>query len=148
MLTLRVPTSRLGLVQELEADGFRLMDCLVYYEAQTAASPSAKSKGFALHGAIASDADQVAELARICFTDYISHYHADPRLDRSLASAGYVDWARRSSDSDRKIATTVFLPLVGDRVVQFATMRRNSETEPRSSCSVIRNLREWASTER
>jgi hypothetical protein len=35
MLTLRVPTDKVALVQALEALEFRSMDCLVYYECPT-----------------------------------------------------------------------------------------------------------------
>jgi hypothetical protein len=34
MLTLRVPTDKVALVQALEALEFRIMDCLVYYNAR------------------------------------------------------------------------------------------------------------------
>jgi GNAT superfamily N-acetyltransferase len=128
MLTLRIPTGRLGLVQELEEHEFRLMDCLVYYEAGTGSIPRAEPHGYTLREASGADVEQVCDLARICFTDYYSHYHADPRLDRGLVAEGYVDWARRSC-TDRSVAATVLLLVVGERIAGFATMRQNSEAE-------------------
>jgi GNAT superfamily N-acetyltransferase len=128
MLTLRIPTHRLRLAQDLEAHGFRLMDCLVYYNVSTIDTPAAEPRGFAIREVDVVDAQDVRDVARACFADYYSHYHADPRLDRDKVADGFVDWAGRSC-TDRGVATTVFLPIVSDRIAGFATMRRNSETE-------------------
>ena len=136
MLTLRVPTDRLGLAHELEDYGFRLMDCLVYYEAQTDTMPGGESRSCVLREASVADIYQVGELARDCFADCFSHYHADPMLDRGLVAEGYADWARRSC-TNRDVAATVFLAAVGERVVGFAAMRRNSETEGEGTLACV-----------
>ena len=128
MLTLRVPTARLRLVQDLESHGFQLMDCLVYYEVETQSIVAREPHGFALREATTADAEQVCEVARVCFSDYFSHYHADPRLDRAKIAEGYVEWAGRSC-TDKAVASTLFLPIADGRIAGFATMRRNSDTE-------------------
>ena len=44
-----------------------------------------------------ADLDRV--VARV-FGGYVNHYTANPLLDRDLALAGYVDWVRRTADTD------------------------------------------------
>jgi GNAT superfamily N-acetyltransferase len=78
--------------------------------------------------AAAEDAAEVAEVARLCFSDYFSHYHADPRLDRVKVSEAYIDWAQRSC-VDRQVASCVYLPIMHGTVAGFITLRQNSPTE-------------------
>lgn len=128
MLTLRIPADGIALAQDLESAGFRLMDCLVYYEAQTAGSIAGKLGGLDIRGAAPADVDQIGEVARACFTDYFSHYHADLRLDKRLVADGYVDWARRSC-LDQGAGSAAFAAIMGDRVVGIAALHRNTESE-------------------
>lgn len=128
MLTLRVPTEKIALVQALEALEFRSMDCLVYYQCSTENLPPFKPFTVAIREATGADTTAVAEIARICFSNYFSHYHADPRLDRVKVSEAYIDWAQRSC-SDRQTASCVYLPIVDGIVAGFITLRQNSPTE-------------------
>lgn len=128
MLTLRVPTDKITLVQALEALEFRSMDCLVYYECPTEDVPSFKPSTVEIREATGEDAMVVAEIAGLCFSDYYSHYHADARLDRVKVSAAYIDWAKQSC-LDREVASCVYLPIVAGAIAGFITMRRNSPTE-------------------
>ncbi len=128
MLTVRIPTDRLRLVQDLEAVGFQLMDCLVYYEAEIVSVVAPEPRGFTLREIADGDTEQVCEVAGVCFSEYFSHYHADRRFDRVKIAEGFIDWARRSC-IDRTVAATVFLAVADGRIAGFATMRRNSEAE-------------------
>jgi GNAT superfamily N-acetyltransferase len=128
MLTLRVPTDKVALVQALEALEFRIMDCLVYYECSTEELPAAKPPAVEIREATGEDFGAVAEVARLCFTDYFSHYHADARLDRTKVSETYVDWASRSC-TDREVAACVYVAIVDGTIAGFITLRRNSLTE-------------------
>jgi GNAT superfamily N-acetyltransferase len=128
MLTLRVPTNKIALVQALEALEFRTMDCLVYYECATETSVPTKISTVKIRPATIDDSPAVAEIARICFADYFSHYHADLRLDRVKVSEAYIDWAQRSC-TDPEAGSCVFLPLVGGTVAGFIVLRQNSSTE-------------------
>src|SRR6516165_3289589 len=107
MLTLRVPTDKVALVEALE---FRIMDCLVYYECPTEYLSAAKPSTLEIRKATLEDATAVAEIARLCFSDYSSHYHADARLDPVKVSEAYIDWAQRCC-ADREVAACVFLPI-------------------------------------
>ena len=128
MLTLRVPTDKVAVVQALEALEFRTMDCLVYYECTTEELPPTKPSTVEIREATPEDARAVAEIARLCFTDYFSHYHADARLDRAKVSETYVDWAQRSC-ADREAASCVYVAVVEGAVAGFVTLRQNSSTE-------------------
>lgn len=128
MLTLRVPTDKVAVVQALEALEFRMMDCLVYYECSTDKLPELRAVSFEIREATAEDATAVAGIARLCFSGYFSHYSADSRLDRVQISEGYVDWAQRSC-ADRTVASCMLLAIVDGTVAGFFALRRNSSTE-------------------
>ena len=128
MLTLRVPTDKVALVQALEALEFRTMDCLVYYECPTEYLEGMKPATIEIREATAEDAVAVAEVARLCFSDYFSHYHADARLDRVKVSEAYIDWAQRSC-ADQEVPSCVFLSIVGGAISGFIALRQNSPTE-------------------
>jgi len=84
MLTLRVPTDKVALVEALE---FRIMDCLVYYECPTEYLSAAKPSTLEIREATVEDATAVAETVRLCFSDYSSHYHADAPRPRKMYSS-------------------------------------------------------------
>jgi len=128
MLTLRVPTDKVALVQALEALEFRIMDCLVYYECPTEDLSAVKPLTLEIREATVEDAAAVAETARLCFSDYSGHYHADARLDRIKVSEAYIDWAHRSC-AEQEVASCVFLSIVGRAVSGFIALRQNSSAE-------------------
>jgi hypothetical protein len=128
MLNLRVPTDKVELVQALEALEFRIMDCLVYYECPTGCLSVVEPSTLKIREATVEDATAVAEIARLCFSDYSSHYHADARLDRFKVSEAYIDWARRCC-ADREVASCVLLPIVDEVIAGFIALRQNSPAE-------------------
>jgi GNAT superfamily N-acetyltransferase len=136
MLTLRVPTEKIFLVQALEALEFRGMDCLVYYECSTEDLPPLKPVTVTLREATGADAAAVAEIARICFSNYFSHYRADARLDQVNECEAYIDWAQRSC-SDRQMASCVYLPIVNGTIAGFITLRQNSPMEGEGVLNVV-----------
>lgn len=95
MLTARVPAEDLESVRALEADGYRLMDTLVYYGRVLDSLPKALplAEGVTLRPGMPEDVDAVGSLAQAAFSGYLGHYHADPRLDDSAATEAYVEWA-------------------------------------------------------
>ena len=128
MLTLRVPTDKVALVQALEALEFRIMDCLVYYECPTEYLSVVEPSTLKIREATVEDAPAVAEIARLSFSEYSSHYYADARLDRVRVSEAYIDWAQRCC-ADRELASCVFLPIVSEAIAGFIALRQNSPTE-------------------
>jgi N-acetylglutamate synthase-like GNAT family acetyltransferase len=128
MLILRLPTDKIALAQALETLKFRIMDCLVYYQCPTESVTAAKPSTVKIREATGEDAAAVGEIARLCFSEYFSHYHADTRLDPVKVSDGYIDWAKRSC-LDEKVASTVCLPIVHGTIAGFFALRRNSPSE-------------------
>lgn len=126
MLTVRVPTDDLVRVQTLEADGYRLMDTLVYYDCNLADLDPVDDPMIRL--ATPADADGVAEVARLSFAGYIGHYHTDPRLSDTNADAAYVEWAHNSI-KDCGSNSPAYVALDADRITGFLTVRHNCYIE-------------------
>lgn len=130
MLTVRIDCADHARIHAAEADGFRLMDSIVYHQ-RSLAEPwprPAPSGDVMVRAARPADAAAVGEVARAAFADYIGHFHADPRLDRAAADAAYVEWAQGSvmRQSERDPARVV---MCDGRLGGFLTLRRNDEAE-------------------
>lgn len=136
MVTARVAANHLARVHELEADGYRLMDTLVYYSRGLGDLPAepASTGPLSIRLATPEDAPAVASVAQAAFRAYFGHYHADPRLDDAAADAAYVEWAqvgvaRQTTERPVLVATE------GKCVIGFLTMRHNSE----EVCEIVLN---------
>ena len=133
-LSARVPATFLSVVNDLESNGFRLKDTLVYFTARlNFKQPSFGHEFRTLNEAaidrIVSSEDKsrlkssVAEVADQAFKGYLGHYHSDSQIPEGLADDVYIDWASRtvelSSDYDpvfveqRNGQVTGFLSLNG-----------------------------------
>jgi hypothetical protein len=115
-------------VHVLEGAGFLLMDTLVYYQRNLAASPVTDPGDGRIRLLRADEKDQVEAIARECFGDYGGHYHADPRLDRRACTEVYASWARASCERPEGSSFV----LVGDDglgLVGFATFRLSEAAE-------------------
>ena len=96
-----------GLVQcgaALAASGRDVLpaDTLLYWEVATDLLVEA-DRGLAGELEVRRGAPAPADLDRVVarvFGGYVNHYTANPLLDRDLALAGYVDWVRRTADTD------------------------------------------------
>jgi len=129
LLIARVHAANLDAVQQMESDGFRLMDTLVYYAFKYARKPIPPNDSpYTLRLARSGDVERVAAVAAHSFQGYYGHYHADARLDRDACDATYQDWAVRSV-TDPTMADAVLLVEDGAALLGFATLRRNSAEE-------------------
>lgn len=130
MLTVRIACQEHSRIHALEADGFRLMDTIVYYERPLQELPpsSPPSGDVTIRRARPKDAAAVAEVARAAFSNYIGHYHADPRLQPAAADAAYVEWAEKSIAGQSEAEQAILL-FCGQRLGGFLTLRRNSPAE-------------------
>lgn len=114
-------------LQALQAGGFRVMDTIVYFERdleRRPLEPGAADPRVRL--ATAADTDEIVRVARVAFSDYYGHYHADPRLDRAAADEAYVHWTLRSC-VEPGCADAVFVAEVEGRIGAFSTAIRDSE---------------------
>lgn len=124
----RIPSSELSLVQGLEADGYRLMDCLVYYAFKfdkKAIPNEQKQPTRPIH---TTELDEVVAIAQDSFKGYFGHYHADPRLPNDKCDEVYVDWAANSVKSSQFAHEVLVVESTG-RLDGFATLRMNNSDE-------------------
>lgn len=131
MIVTRVSTTDLARVQKLEADGYRLMDTLVWYgrDLTDLPDPAPSPGGEVIRLATPQDRAAVAAVSACAFQGYFGHYHADARLDDTAADDVYVDWASRSTAASADPRTPVLVAEQGGRIVAFSTLRLNSDTE-------------------
>jgi GNAT superfamily N-acetyltransferase len=125
LLIARSPTTWLSAAQEMERQGFLLMDVLIYFSrsVHTGKTPRC-ALGIAVRECRPGDEHAVKSVAEACFRDYQGHYHTDSRLDRTKCNEIYADWAYRSCLSD-KPAEGVLVATIGKDIVGFGTMREN-----------------------
>ena len=128
-LIARCSVSELGVVQSMEKAGFFLMDTLLYYARDLVKMPIPVDRGdYFVRPIQAGENVQVSAIASVSFKDYLGHYHADPRLERSLCDEAYASWAVSSCDS-REVADEVLVAVDGETILGFATLRFNSKQE-------------------
>lgn len=124
----RIATGAPQLVHAMEAEGFLLMDTLVHYT-RDLHRPIPEDRGpSAIRPLRPVDIDAIVGVAAEAFRGYRGHYHADPRLDRTLADEVYIDWARRSCES-RDVADEVLVADLDDRIAGFMSVRLNEPEE-------------------
>ena len=105
LLALRCDVRASATVHRLVQLGFRLMDTLVHTALELAhpvVVPSTESVRTSV--ARPQDAGEVGALSRSAFADYVSHYHADPRLSPTATAEAYGEWAEqlcRTSGEDQ-----------------------------------------------
>ena len=123
MMTVRVDSTDLRRVQELEDDGYRLMDTLVWYGRELVDLPEIgpSPADEIIRRAGPEDAAKVATVAQEAFAGYCGHYHSDPRLSAAAADAAYVDWAE-SSVARCTDSRPVLVAVAQDRIVGFLTL--------------------------
>ena len=129
LLIARCATSNLATAQNMEMQGFSLMDTLVFYRFDLTKRAIPEDTGeFLVRSLRAGDEEQVRMVAAAAFKGYMGHYHADRRLDPRLCDEGYASWAERSC-IPKTAADKVLIAEREGRVVGFATLRLNSPQE-------------------
>lgn len=129
LLIARCGTSDLVTAQEMERNGFLLMDSLVYYgfDLSRKAIPLWPCD-FLVRRLEADDHDQIRLVASQAFKGYSGHYHSDTRLDQRKCDEGYISWAERSLTSNGA-ADEVLVAEHNGSVIGFGTLRSNSARE-------------------
>lgn len=94
----RVPAGSGGPLQRFARYGMHPIhaDTLVYYQAPLSDREPRALRNHDLSFTEATDGDAVELEALVArtFEGYVSHYHANPRLDPQLILSGYAEWAR------------------------------------------------------
>jgi GNAT superfamily N-acetyltransferase len=129
MLIARCPVDETQIAQDMEEEGFRIMDTLVYYSRNLKRMPPPDViENVTIRLIRDGEEQQVQDVAGRSFRGYYGHYHADRRLDKKKCDEGYVSWATRSS-CERDDNHDVLVAVSEDRIVGFATMRLNTGIE-------------------
>jgi GNAT superfamily N-acetyltransferase len=120
----RVKSGDIEKINDLENNGFRVMDTQLTYRRDTkdfVPEDAAAAEGVLLREFSAGDTGRIASIAEKAFENY-GHYSADSRLDRNKCREIYRDWAQRSC-LDKKAADIIFVAEVKGVVAGFATYR-------------------------
>ena len=91
-------SSERSTIQAMERDGFLWMDTIVCLE-RDLTRPLPPPGSVTVRSIRPDEEEAVAALATQAFRGYVSHYHADSRLDPSKCDEVYPDWVRRSCRS-------------------------------------------------
>jgi GNAT superfamily N-acetyltransferase len=129
LLITRSSADDIATAQELERNGFLIMDTLVYYLFDFAKKSIPEDRGkvtIRMHEP--GDEESVEMVAVDSFRGYTGHYHADPRLDDSRCDEVYTSWAH-SSVASRDVADEVLVAVMEEEIVGFATLKFNSPDE-------------------
>ena len=123
LLIARCLASNTQAAQAMEQYGFLLMDTLIYYERNLVKAPVPKYSGRVVVRPLQSgEKNDVKRIAGDSFREYIGHYHADSRLDRTKCDEAYMSWAARSCDSSQ-IADEVLVAELDGTIEGFLTLR-------------------------
>ncbi|HMO12751.1 MAG TPA: GNAT family N-acetyltransferase [Pirellulaceae bacterium] len=129
MISARVNVSNLAIVHKLEADGYRLMDTLVYFQRETNDLPQLFSPdNLVIRHSNINDKEAVACIAQVAFQGYLGRYHADTRLADQHADEAYTEWAEECVLS-ASAESPVLVSVRGGKIVGFAAIRRNNADE-------------------
>lgn len=126
-LSTRIPTENMDLTQKLLKLGFILTDTLVVYKGKLSADlhQNPKYKNL-VREATPDDYEQIIAVAKNCFTNYMGHYHSDPKFDKKLADEVYIDWARRSC-LESFLTDVLLVTEEGGRISSFITLKKTDD---------------------
>jgi ribosomal protein S18 acetylase RimI-like enzyme len=125
-LIARCPVEDLKAAQAMEAAGFRLTDTLLYF-ARDLTYPLPLLEDILPRPVRLVEADAVGQIAAAAFHGYLSHYHADSRLDPHQCDGVYQEWAYNSCVS--AAADTVLVTEHDGAISGFITLRRLNADE-------------------
>lgn len=128
LLIARCGTSDMVAAQNMEKQGFLLMDTLVYYGFDLSRRQVPEdTSGLQVRRFRPEDQEQVRAVAAAAFQGYMGHYHSDRRLDRRKCDEAYTSWAERSCT--KAVADEVLVAADGENLAGFGTLRLNSPQE-------------------
>ena len=129
LLIARCLTSNTQAAQAMERYGFLLMDTLIYYERNLTTPPiPTDTERVVVRPLQSGEEDDVKRIARESFREYVGHYHADRRLDRTKCDEAYMSWAVRSCGSS-EIADGVLVAELNGSIEGFLTLRFSNPQE-------------------
>ena len=125
-LIARCSTSDIKTVHAMEANGYQLMDTLVYLRSDIEDYiPPAYPSELSIQALTPGDIPDVIKVAEESFSAYKGHYHVDPRLDPVKATEVYSSWAERCC-TDPTAANHVLVAKLDGELVGFRAIRINT----------------------
>ena len=125
LLIARCPTDDFKWIHELEQIGFRLMDTIVYYTLKLIDLKILDTKYLA-RIATEKDIPAIRSIARDSFKGYVSHFSADPKLDKKKCDEVYEFWAVNSF-GDRSLADYIMVVEIEGVIAGFNTIKLKDE---------------------
>jgi GNAT superfamily N-acetyltransferase len=121
LLIVRCPIETIAAAQALERAGAFLTDTLVYYRGLTSTFEPSPAPSIPVRLCQATDRAALEAIARASFAGFFGHYHADPRLDPTAATEGYVEWASSALADNSSV---VLVSETDGRLSGFLTARK------------------------
>ncbi|OPZ10354.1 MAG: TDP-fucosamine acetyltransferase [candidate division BRC1 bacterium ADurb.BinA364] len=119
-LSVRIDGDDYPSLRQLEAAGFRLIDCSLKLAARIAAEPPAESPGMAVRAFRPEDREAVLRIAESCHPR--NHFYNDPQLDRERTDRLFRAWVDRCLEG---LAKRVFVAENADGVQGFVAYLAN-----------------------
>ena len=144
LLITRCPTNDFKRIHELEEKGFQLMDTLIFHSIDLTNFQIPETK-YPARAAITDDIPSVRNIARESFKGYISHFGADPKLDKKKCDELYELWAVNSFH-DKNLADHVIVIEIEEKVSAFLTIKikDRDKTGETILCAVHPSIRRQA----
>lgn len=119
LLICRTSTDNIHFAQELERNGFEIMDTVTRYRLYLADFPNVTVKCPAvIRPCQSNEIDDLAAIANEVYVNHIGHFHQDSKLDRDKCTALYAEMARNSY-LEKKPDDIVLVAELAGRIVGF-----------------------------
>ena len=127
---LRIPAGNVDFLRAQSDQAISILhaDTLVYYARSLAdfSTTTDLPEGIKLEAANLADQASITMLARRGFHNYVSHYHANPRLNPNLIVEGYAEWACAHIGSS-PVEGRIDVARAGNRIVGFLSSQGSAQ---------------------
>jgi RimJ/RimL family protein N-acetyltransferase len=126
-ISVRIDNREMAAIHALEENGFKLMDILTYNLLDMNIVPHKTiTAPYILREFQSEDIDDIMEVARQGFTDYVDRFHLDPGFSHSHSDDLYAEWARNSCLG---YADNVFVAEKDKTIIGFITAKIHRDVE-------------------
>jgi len=135
----RVPTDNYRVTHELEAMKAQLMDTLVCWNRSLEEFPVLSETDISYGLNTPEDTQEIVAICGDSYTDFISHFHQDPKLNKGRVIELYKKWAYNSCIGDMGNGITV--AKYKGKVVGFMAMTFEEDIGDLTLAAVSKNFR-------
>lgn len=124
----RIDSRDMPAIHALEENGFKLMDILTYNLLDMdMISHKLVRAPYILREHQKEDIEEIMEVARYGFSDYIDRFHIDPGISHEHSDTLYAEWARNSCLG---YADNVFIAQKDSKIIGFITAKIHKDVTP------------------